>query len=157
MPTNYGVQGPNLAQFGADTQYASPVVGQEEGIPIGGTGAGFLPSQEELRRKALQEKNRGENLLMAQELQKILGGMAVPANYGLDAGMSMGGGAGRPLDFMSAINQQNSQFGGTMPNAMPTSMGFGKGGAPFGGFEGLGGGGFSGLDSNLDNMINMLA
>ena len=157
MPTNYGVQGPNLAQFGADTQYASPVVGQEEGIPIGGTGAGFLPSQEELRRKALQEKNRGENLLMAQELQKILGGMAVPANYGLDAGMSMGGGAGRPLDFMSAINQQNSQFGGTMPNAMPTSMGFGPGGAPFGGFEGLGGGGFSGLDSNLDNMINMLA
>ena len=155
MPTNYGVQGPNLAQFGADTQYASPVVGQEEGIPIGGTGAGFLPSQEELRRKALQEKNRGENLLMAQELQKILGGMAVPANYGLDAGM--GGGAGRPLDFMSAINQQNSQFGGTMPNAMPTSMGFGPGGAPFGGFEGLGGGGFSGLDSNLDNMINMLA
>ena len=157
MPTNYGVQGPNLAQFGADTQYASPVVGQEEGIPIGGTGAGFLPSQEELRRKALQEKNRGENLLMAQELQKILGGMAVPANYGLDAGMSMGGGSGRPLDFMSAINQQNSQFGGTMPNAMPTSMGFGPGGAPFGGFEGLGGGGFSGLDSNLDNMINMLA
>ena len=145
MPTNYGVQGPNLGQYGADTQYASPVVGQEEGIPIGGTGAGFLPSQEELRRKAIQEKNRGENQLMAQELQKILGGMAVPANYGLDAGMSMGGGAGRPLDFMGAINQQNSQFGGTMPNAMPTSMGFGLGGAPFGGF--------GGLDSQLDNMM----
>ena len=157
MPISYGVQGPSLDQYGGDTQYASPVVGQEEGIPIGGTGAGFLPSQEELRRKALQEKNRGENLLMAQELQKILGGMAVPANYGLDAGMSMGGGAGRPLDFMSAINQQNSQFGGTMPNAMPTSMGFGKGGAPFGGFEGLGDDGFSSLNSSLDNMINMLA
>ena len=145
MPISYGVQGPSLDQYGGDTQYASPVVGQEEGIPIGGTGAGFLPSQEELRRKAIQEKNRGENQLMAQELQKILGGMAVPANYGLDAGMSMGGGAGRPLDFMGAINQQNSQFGGTMPNAMPTSMGFGLGGAPFGGF--------GGLDSQLDNMM----
>ena len=163
MPISYGVQGPSLDQYGGDTQYASPVVGQEEGIPIGGTGAGFLPSQEELRRKALQEKNRGENQLMAQELQKLLSGMSVPSNYGLDAGMSsgqpqlMGSGAGRSQDFMSAINQQNSQFGGTMPNAMPTSMGFGPGGAPFGGFEGLGGGGFSGLDSNLDNMINMLA
>ena len=154
MPTSYGIQGPNLGQFGADTQYASPVVGQEAGIPIGGSGAGFLPSQEELRRKAMQEKNRGDNQLMAQELQKILGGMAVPSNYGLDAGMNsgqpqlMGGGAGRPQDFMSAINQQNSQFGGTMPNGMPTSMGFGQGGSSFGGF--------GGLDSVLDNAISML-
>ena len=49
MPTSYGIQGPNLGQFGADTQYSSPVVGQEEGIPIGGSGAGFVPSEVELR------------------------------------------------------------------------------------------------------------
>ena len=155
MPINYGIQGPDLGQYGADTQYASPVVGQEAGIPIGGSGAGFLPSQQELRRKAMQEKNRGDNQLMAQELQKILGGMAVPSNYGLDAGMNsgqpqlMGGGAGRPQDFMGALNQQNSQFGGTMAGG--GGIGFGQGGNSF-----MGSGGFGGLDSQLDEMIRML-
>ena len=86
MPTNYGVQGPNLAQFGADTQYASPVVGQEEGIPIGGTGAGFLPSQQELRRLSEQNEKRARNAQMVQELQKIMAGIQTPSNYGLEAG-----------------------------------------------------------------------
>ena len=152
MPISYGVQGPSLDQYGGDTQYASPVVGQEEGIPIGGTGAGFLPSQEELRRKALQEKNRGENQLMAQELQKLLSGISVPSNYGLDAGMSsgqpqlMGSGAGRSQDFMTALNPQTSQFGGTMPQG--GGIGLGRGGSSF-----MSGSGFSALDSSLDNMM----
>ena len=153
MPISYGVQGPSLDQYGGDTQYASPVVGQEEGIPIGGTGAGFLPSQEELRRKAIQEKNRGENQLMAQELQKILDGMSVPSDYGLDAGMSFGqpqlmgsGAAGRPQDFMSALNPQTSQFGGTMAGG--GGIGFRRGGSSF-----MDRGGFGGLDSSLDNML----
>ena len=158
MPTSYGIQGPNLGQFGADTQYSSPVVGQEEGIPIGGSGAGFLPSQEELRRKAVQEKNRGQNQLMAQELQKILVNMEVPSDYGLDAGMDlgqnqfMGSGDGRPLDFMSALNPQTNQFGGTMPQG--GGIGFGSGGNSF--MESGGFGSFGGLDRSLDNMINML-
>ena len=88
MPTNYGVQGPNLGQYGADTQYASPVVGQEEGIPIGGSGAGFLPSQQELRRLSEQNEKRARNQQMAQELQKILMGMETTSNYGLQAGMA---------------------------------------------------------------------
>jgi len=88
MPTNYGVQGPNLGQYGADTQYASPVVGQDEGIPIGGTGAGYLPSQQELRRLSEQNEKRARNQQMAQELQKILMGMETPSNYGLQAGMA---------------------------------------------------------------------
>jgi hypothetical protein len=157
MPINYGIQGPNLDQYGGGAQYASPVVGQEEGIPIGGSGAGFLPSQEELRRKALQEKNRGDNQLMAQELQKILGDMAVPSNYGLDAGMSfgqpqlMGRGAGRPQDFMSALNPQTSQFGGTMAGGGGIGFGGGTGGGAGSSF--MSGVGFGGLDSQLDNML----
>jgi len=86
MPTNYGVQGPNLGQYGADTQYASPVVGQEEGIPIGGTGAGYLPSQQELRRLSEQNEKRARNQQMVQELQKIMAGIQTPSNYGLSAG-----------------------------------------------------------------------
>ena len=86
MPTNYGVQGPNLGQYGADTQYASPVVGQEEGIPIGGTGAGYLPSQQELRRLSEQNEKRARNQQMIQELQKIMGGMQTTPTQGLNAG-----------------------------------------------------------------------
>jgi len=86
MPTNYGVQGPNLGQYGADTQYASPVVGQEEGIPIGGTGAGYLPSQQELRRLSDQNEKRARNQQMVQELQKIMAGIQTTPNEGLAAG-----------------------------------------------------------------------
>ena len=86
MPTNYGVQGPNLGQYGADTQYASPVVGQDEGIPIGGSGAGFLPSQQELRRLSEQNEKRARNQQMIQELQKIMGGMQTTPTQGLAAG-----------------------------------------------------------------------
>ena len=157
MPTNYGVQGPNLGQYGADTQYASPVVGQDEGIPIGGSGAGFLPSQQELRRLSEQNEKRARNQQMVQELQKIMAGIQTPSNYGLSAGSQntiplgppgiggniggneamakqfFGGQTGNPLA-MEAPGGFSSLDG--VLNSVIAGIGFGQGGAPFSGFGG---------------------
>ena len=142
--TNYGVQGPNLGQYGADTQYASPVVGQEEGIPIGGTGAGFLPSQQELRRLSEQNEKRARNQQMVQELQKILGGIQTPANYGLNAGsgnvMFPGSGSyfgGTGGDIGGNRDMARGFFGGQTGNPLAME-------AP---------GGFSSLDGVLNSAI----
>ena len=149
MPTNYGVQGPNLGQYGGDTQYASPVVGQEAGIPIGGSGAGFLPSQEELRRLSEQNEKRARNQQMVQELQKIMGNMQTPANQGLNTGygntmptpgMGFGGGGNQ-----AKAQQMAAQLGGAPGGAGTAAfgglldgiLGGGGGGVGFG----LGGGG----------------
>ena len=152
MLTNYGVQGPNLGQYGADTQYASPVVGQEEGIPIGGTGAGYLPSQQELRRLSEQNEKRARNAQMVQELQKIMAGMQTTPTQGLAAGFEnmmptqgmgfglgqLGGGGNQ------ARAQQFAQLGGAPGGAGTQAFGGildgmlgGGGGIGFG----LGGGG----------------
>jgi hypothetical protein len=153
MPTNYGVQGPNLGQYGADTQYASPVVGQEEGIPIGGTGAGYLPSQQELRRLSDQNEKRARNQQMVQELQKIMAGIQTTPTQGLNAGFEnmmptpgIGFGLGQ---FGGAGNQAKAQD-------MMALMGApgGAGTAAFGGLvDGiLGGGGVGfGLDMGGGN------
>ena len=172
MPTNYGVQGPNLGQYGADTQYASPVVGQEEGIPIGGTGAGYLPSQQELRRLSEQNEKRARNQQMVQELQKIMAGIQTPSNYGLSAGSQntiplgppgiggniggneamakqfFGGQTGNPLameapgGFSSLDGVLNSAIAGM---SFGNQLGIGGGGdvASFGGGVGGGGAGFN--------------
>lgn len=151
MPTNYGVQGPNLGQYGGDTQYASPVVGQEAGIPIGGSGAGFLPSQEELRRLSEQNEKRARNQQMVQELQKIMGNMQTTPNQGLNAGfenMMPTQGMGFGLDQLGgggnqAKAQQFAQLGGAPGGAGTAAFGglidgiLGGGGVGFG----LGGGG----------------
>ena len=171
MPTNYGVQGPNLGQYGADTQYASPVVGQEEGIPIGGTGAGYLPSQQELRRLSEQNEKRARNQQMVQELQKIMAGMGTPSNYGLSAGSQntiplgppgsggniggneamakqfFGGQTGNPLAMEAPGGFGSQAFGGLLDSMLGgPAIGFGQGGsdmASFGGGVGGGGAGFN--------------
>ena len=172
MPTNYGVQGPNLGQYGADTQYASPVVGQEEGIPIGGSGAGYLPSQQALRRLSEQNEKRARNQQMVQELQKIMAGIQTPSNYGLSAGSQntiplgppgiggniggneamakqfFGGQTGNPLameapgGFSSLDGVLNSAIAGM---SFGNQLGIGGGGdvASFGGGVGGGGAGFN--------------
>ena len=166
MPTNYGVQGPNLGQYGGDTQYASPVVGQEAGIPIGGSGAGYLPSQEELRRLSEQNEKRARNQQMVQELQKIMGNMQTTPNQGLNAGSGnvmlpgLGGNGGNVGSnqemargfFGNQLNNPNAMeapggFGSQAFNGLLDSMlggpsvGFGQGGGSFGGFDVAGGGG----------------
>ena len=147
MPTNYGVQGPNLDQYGGDTQYASPVVGQEAGIPIGGTGAGYLPSQQELRRLSEQNEKRARNQQMMQELRKIMGNMQTPSNYGLEAGnqntmipqglMSGGGNQAKAQQFaqLGGAPVESGAFSSVLNNALGIPSG--GGGVGFG----LGGGG----------------
>ena len=105
MPTNYGVVGPGLEQYGADTQYASPFQGLDD--TSGGTGGGFLAGAEELRRRMEQDAMRtgvGRNQ-MVNELMKILRNIETPAPYGLSAGGGMGG---------QVSNQQRQFFGGTL-------------------------------------------
>ena len=162
MPTNYGVQGPNLAQYGADTRYASPVVGQEEGIPIGGTGAGFLPSQQELRRLSEQNEKRARNAKMVQELQKIMANMDTMPDQGLNAGLlntrlpgsgpyfgGTGGDIGGNRDMARGFF--NNQIGN--PRAMEAPGGFSSldgmlnsaiAGLSFGNQPGIGGGNYFG-------------
>ena len=168
MLTNYGVQGPNLGQYGADTQYASPVVGQEEGIPIGGTGAGYLPSQQELRRLSEQNEKRARNAQMVQELKKIMAGMQTTPTQGLAAGyegvmptpgmgfgqeqLGGGGNQAKAQDMMSLMGAPGgagtAAFGGLVDGILGGGgIGFGLGGGGgnyFGGDIGSLGGGVGG-------------
>ena len=175
MLTNYGVQGPNLGQYGADTQYASPVVGQDEGIPIGGTGAGYLPSQQELRRLSEQNEKRARNQQMVQELQKIMAGMQTTPTQGLAAGFEnmmptqgmgfglgqLGGGGNQAkaqdmMALMGAPGGAGTQaFGGILDGMLggAPAIGVGQGGGSFGGdiasFGGGVGGGGAGFNFGL--------
>ena len=123
MPIDYGVQGPDLGRFGAASNLDSPVLG---GVPtgsLGGSGAGFIESQEESRRLRDQRERNMQQRQMAQELQQILASIR-PASQdrGLSAGM------GTPAPFMGmgpdatgdigGINRSRAQqfFGGTLNN-----------------------------------------
>ena len=121
MPTNYGVQGPDLGRFGA-SGLDSPVLG---GVPtgsLGGSGAGFIESQEVGRRLKEPRERKMQQMQMAQELQQILANIGTPANTGLSAGM------GNPAPFMGVgpdatgdiggVNRSRAQqfFGGTLNN-----------------------------------------
>ena len=119
----YSVQGPDLGRFGAASNLDSPVLG---GVPtgsLGGSGAGFIESQEESRRLREQRERNMQQRQMAQELQRILASIQPTSqNTGLSAGM------GSPAPFMGTgpdatgdiggVNRSRAQqfFGGTLNN-----------------------------------------
>ena len=123
LPYTGNVQGPNLQQFGGAPSLASPVLG---GVPtgsLGGTGAGFIESQEEGRRLREQRERAMQQRRMAQELQQILANIQPTSqNTGLSAGMGtsapfMGTGPDATGD-IGGVNRSRAQqfFGGTLNN-----------------------------------------
>jgi len=123
MPIDYGVQGPDLGRFGAASNLDSPVLG---GVPtgsLGGSGAGFIESQEESRRLREQRERNMQQRQMAQELQRILASIQPTSqNTGLSAGMGtaapfMGVGPDATGD-IGGVNRSRAQqfFGGTLNN-----------------------------------------
>ena len=152
MPTNYGVVGPGLEQYGADTQYASPFQGLDD--TSGGTGGGFLAGAEELRRRREQDAMRtgvGRNQ-MINELMKILRNIETPPNVGLGAGGGMGqfrnqqgqffsGGLSDPSNLEAPGPSGSSMFGAQLDGMLGGIPGIGMGsggvlgGSSFGGFD----------------------
>tara|TARA_R100000656_G_scaffold24205_1_gene21399 strand:- start:68 stop:634 length:567 start_codon:yes stop_codon:yes gene_type:complete len=123
MPTNYGVQGPDLGRFGAAPNLDSPVLGGEPTGSLGGAGAGLIESQEQARQFREQRERAMQQNRMAQELRKILASIQPTSqNTGLSAGM------GTPAPFMGigpdatgdigGVNRSRAQqfFGGTLNN-----------------------------------------
>ena len=123
MPIDYGVQGPNLQQFGGASGLDSPVLGGEPTGSLGGTGTGFIESQEQARQFKEQRERAMQQRQMAQELQRILASIQPTSqNTGLSAGM------GSPAPFMGTgpaatgdiggVNRSRAQqfFGGTLNN-----------------------------------------
>ena len=119
----YGVQGPDLGRFGGAPGLDQPVLGGVDPGSLGGTGAGFIPGQEEVRRRREQDAMRVRDPRMVQELMRILAQLRTTSeDTGLSAGM------GTPAPFMGVgpdatgdiggVNRSRAQqfFGGTLNN-----------------------------------------
>ena len=122
LPYTGNVQGPTLQQFGVEPRFDSTVLGGVSTGSLGGTGAGFIPGQEEVRRRKEQDAMRARDPRMVQELMKILSSIQTTPNMGLDAGMGtpapfMGTGADATGDIGGRRRSQAQQFfGGTLNN-----------------------------------------
>tara|TARA_Y100001951_G_scaffold45692_1_gene36061 strand:+ start:142 stop:729 length:588 start_codon:yes stop_codon:yes gene_type:complete len=107
MPIDYGVQGPNLQQFGGDPNLDNQVLGGIDPGSLGGAGAGFIPSQEEVRRRKEQEMMRARDPRMVEDLMQILSNLQTTSqNTGLSAGM------GTPANFTSSGVDPTGNLGG---------------------------------------------
>jgi len=123
MPTDYGVQGPNLQQFGVEPRFDSTVLGGEPTGSLGGTGAGLIESQQQARQFKEQRERAVQQNRMAQELRRILATIQPTSqDTGLSAGMGtaapfMGVGPDATGD-IGGVNRSRAQqfFGGTLNN-----------------------------------------